>query len=167
MTSDSLSAARHNGGDRFLALFLMLGLEGRRLPQRAAERRVRELITEFFARPAVRDASPDAVAEELADAAATYFQTCLTDSQYTSAMFGLKRLSTQEVQGKIARDFATTVAAVAASDTADDIGAPLLPALLTGLRQALGDGADELARTAVAKDRAASQAVVKLWGEAC
>ncbi|MDO5092440.1 MAG: hypothetical protein Q4D79_03300 [Propionibacteriaceae bacterium] len=167
MTSDSLSAARHDGGDRFLALFLMLSMEGRRLPQRAAERQVRELIAEFFAWPSVRDASPDAVAEELTDAAASYFQTCLTDNQYTSAMFGLRRLNAQEVRGKIARDFATTVAAVVASGTADGIGAPLLPALLAGLRQALGDGADELARTAVAKDRAASQAAATLWGEAC
>jgi len=110
MTSDSLRAARHDGGgDRFLALFLTLSVEGRNLPQRAGERRLRRLITEFFAQPAVHDAlghADTALDDELADAATTYFQTCLNDSQYTSGLLGLTHLSTQEVRGKIARDFA-------------------------------------------------------------
>lgn len=169
MTSDSLHAARHDGGgDRFLALFLTLSLEGRNLPQRAGERRLRRLVAEFFAQPVVREAlnhGDDALDDELADAAATYFQTCLNDSQYTSGLFGLKRLSAQEVRGKIARDFAAMAAAVTASGALPGDGARLLSALLTGMRQAVGDGAEELARDAIAADHRATEASEVLWSE--
>ena len=169
MTSDSLRAARPDGGgDRFLALFLTLSVEGRNLPQRAGERRLRRLVAEFFAQPAVHDALGHAGAaldDELADAATTYFQTCLNDSQYTSGLLGLTHLSTQEVRGKIARDFAAMAAAVVASDALSGEGARLLPALLNGLRQALGDGADELAHDAVAANHLAAQASGLLWSE--
>ena len=169
MTSDSLRASRHDGGgDRFLALFLTLSVEGRNLPQRAGERRLRRLITEFFAQPAVHDAlghADTALDDELADAATTYFQTCLNDSQYTSGLLGLTHLSTQEVRGKIARDFAAMAAAIVATGAPSSDGARLLPALLNGLRQALGDGADELARDAIAVNHLATQASGLLWSE--
>ncbi|MDO4646210.1 MAG: hypothetical protein Q4B02_10605 [Propionibacteriaceae bacterium] len=169
MTSDSLRAARHDGGgDRFLALFLTLSVEGRNLPQRAGERRLRGLVTEFFAQPAVHDAlghADTALDDELADAATTYFQTCLNDSQYTSRLLGLTRLSSQEVRDKIARDFAAMAAAVVASGALSGDGARLLPALLNGLRRALRDGADELARDAIAVNHLATQASGLLWSE--
>jgi len=56
-------------------------------------------------------------------------------------------------------------AAVVASGALSGDGARLLPALLNGLRRALRDGADELARDAIAVNHLATQASGLLWSE--
>lgn len=100
--NDALHLARYgkkNDGDRFVGLWVELFVSARQ--QGNAVRAVKRFFKGDVAR-AVESAGVDDVATALRDAARVYFETCLTDPQYSSTLFGMKRLPQEEVHGKMA-----------------------------------------------------------------
>lgn len=95
-------------GDRFVGFWLELAVAGRNASLGGDRRNVARTIRAFFkgTRAAVDEAGVDALHAELRDAAQLYWGSCLTDPQYSSTLFGLKRLDDAELRGKIALEYA-------------------------------------------------------------
>ncbi|AQP45609.1 DUF6553 family protein [Tessaracoccus flavus] len=144
----ALRLARHgknDDGDRFVGLWVEVMVAGR---QGSDARRV---VKHFFrgdVAAALDSAGPGAFAVELRDAARIYVASCLTDPQYTSTMFGMKRLADDDVRAKIANETARALSALGVGQ--EPSGAELLPvALVGGYRDALGPGSEEALRAAL------------------
>ena len=88
--------------------------------------------------------------DQLRDAAAVYFQTCLTDPQYSSVVWGMNRLQPEQLRAKAAKDAATTLEAVVGSRASGP--AEALPGLLIdGFLEVFGEPGRDALRDAVAK----------------
>ncbi len=167
MERDLLELARRGpkgNVDRFLAFWIDIITQGRQSHIEAVGGRVRKSVTKF-----VRDVAPSAVAvgedtvvAELQDAARIYFATCLTDSQYTSTLFGTKRLETDQVRRKAAADAAAALGALADAGTFDGLGQRLPGALARGFVDAMPESEQSL-RDAVAGHRSARGIEPLIW----
>lgn len=115
--------ARFDGrGDRFVALFLELAIDAQGRGRADAARAARR-IKSFFARPATAEAlaaDPGAFLAQLTDGARLYFDSCLSDAQYGSTMFGLKRMTAGQVRTKIERDRAAMSALIGSCDAPEE-----------------------------------------------
>lgn len=150
-------------GDRFVGFWLALVMEGRQHRLRSNVRQTRRILDRFFAtqevQAAMQSAGEDAVNDQLRQAAAVYFTSCLTDLQYSNTLWRMNRLEPEKLRDKMAGDAADVLAALAGSGGLKG-GAVRLPSLLTdGLLDALApDGAEELGK-AIAKNPWAMRAM--------
>lgn len=145
---------RLRDGDRFVGLWVELMVAARQASDG------RRIVKSFFrgdVARAVDTAGQQVVADELRDAARLYFASCLTDPQYTSTMFGMKRLPDEEIRGKIANETASALATLAASGTVDGAASALPGALIDGYVDALGPDSEADLRAAAARHPAAAR----------
>ena len=122
-------------GDRFVGFWLELAVAGRNASLGGDRRNVARTIRGFVkdTRAAVDEAGVAALHAELRDAAQLYWGSCLTDPQYSSTLFGLKRLDDAELRGKIALEFAQAARLMIDSGALDGPAADL-PGLAQWLR---------------------------------
>lgn len=151
--------------DRFLAFWLNMLVEGKQGGSGTAQ--VRKAVEKFLTNPglvAARDSlGEDALAEELRDAAETYFNTCRSDTGYTTTMFRTRKLEPEQITAKAARDAASMIAALARSGTLTGF-AQRLPALCaSGFLASFGDESEPALRLAVGKDPSAAQLAPLVW----
>ncbi|AQP48192.1 hypothetical protein BW730_12465 [Tessaracoccus aquimaris] len=164
MTSPLLERARYGTkpgkADHFLGFWLSLVIEGRGYVRASDARRARKTIDAFVAdtAPALAEAGPEAYFGELLDAARLYFGTTLTDPAYSSTLFGLKRISNEELHGKIANEAASALQVIIDSNLETDTARRLPQLWVEGYLEAIPNGADEL-RRALAKRPSAFDAV--------
>lgn len=160
---DRARYGKNHDGDRFVGFWLELVTQARQHHGRADARLARRILDRFWARAEVRQAvesvGQQGVHEQLLDAAAVYYTTCLTDPQYSSTMWRTNRIEPQKLRAKMAKETAGTLALLADSQGLSGMS-QALPTLLTdGLLQALAPyGAEELAK-AVAADPSAVRAL--------
>lgn len=154
-------------GDRFVGLWLALSVEGRNYPLNRDARSTRRILKRFFgkeAKAALDEAGLEAVHEELRDAAQLFWGTCLTDPQYSSTLFGMKRLDDAQLKGKIADEYAIT-AQVMVDSRALTGPAEAMPALLLdGLLLALPGLEDSIASAVVKRPAVAALIADRLGG---
>ena len=154
---------KKHDGDRFVGFWLLLATQARRLLGRPDARQTRRSVEQFFAsremKRAIESAGLVAVHEQLLDAAAVYFGTCLTDSQYSTTMWRTNRLEPEKLRGKMAKDTADILGLLEDSGALHG-AAQQLPAILTDalLRSLAPHGAEELSR-AVAGNPSAARAL--------
>ena len=164
MTSPELERARYGTkkakADHFLGLWLTILTEARGYTRAADARRTRRTIDAFVrdTASALAEAGPDAYFDALRDAARIYFDTTLTDPTYSSILFGLKRLSPDELRGKTANEVAVSVAIMVDSNLETDTARQLPRLWVEGYLEAIPNGADAL-RRALAKRPSAADAV--------
>ena len=142
---DALTTARYGPkrrGDLFVGFWVGLMVAARNAND------ARRLVLDFFrghdVATAVEAAGVDAVGEELRDASRLYFASCLTDPQYGSSLFGMKRMDPTEVRGKIANEAASALGVLADSRALDGPAAVLPEALVGGYVDAMGGDAELL-----------------------
>lgn len=152
--------------DRFLAFWLNLLVEGKH-PHGGAAVQARKVIDRFFADRdlvAAREALGDAsLADELRDAAETYFRTCLTDPGYSTTLWRTKRLEPEQVQAKAAKDAAAMISSVVQSNAMTGIGERLPALVAQGFTAVFGPESESALRLAVGKDPAAAQVAPLIW----
>ncbi len=165
MLHPDLDRARYgkkHDGDRFVGFWLALVTHARQ-SGRGDARQARRILDRFWAGGEVRQALESvgllAVHEQLRDAAARYYSTCLTDPQYSSTLWRTNRIEPEKLRAKMAKETAATLALLADSHGLTGMS-QRLPILLTdGLLRALAPhGAEELGR-AVAGDPSAVHAL--------
>lgn len=146
---------RRDDGDRFLGFWLGLMVDGRQHRLTPSLTRLRRGIEGFYAgrdvRAATAAAGQEAVDAQLRDAAAVYFQTCLTDPNYSSLVWGMNRLQPEQLRAKAARDAAGTLAAIVESRGATGAAAALPGLLVDGFLEVFGEPGRDALRDAVAK----------------
>lgn len=154
---------RKHDGDRFVGFWLALMVEGRQHRVRSNTRETRRTLDRFYAgrevEAAFESVGPGAIYEQLRQAAAVYFTSCLTDPQYSNTLWRTNRIEPEKLREKMAGDTAATLAALAGSGGL--VGwAVQLPILLTdGFLDALAPlGAEELGM-AIAKNPWAMRAM--------
>lgn len=147
-------------GDRFVGFWLNLVVDGRQQRLTPSLTRVRRAIEQFFAGREVRSArealGDDAVNAQLRDAATVYFQTCLTDPNYSAGVWGMNRLQPEQLRVKTAKDAAGTLTAIVESRGATGPAASLPSLLVDGFVQVFGDPGRAALRDAVATKPALS-----------
>lgn len=162
----ALELARYgkkHDGDRFVGFWLALVIEGRQYGLRSDTRQTRRIVDRFFSgrevAAALSTAGAPALHEQLRDAAAIYYNSCLVDPQYSSTLWRTNRIEPEKLRGKMARDTAHTLGILADSGALVGVAQPL-PALLTDgfLRSLAPHGAEDLAR-AVAQNPSAVRAM--------
>ncbi len=164
MSSPELDRARYGTkaakADHFLGFWLSLVIEGRGYGRLSDARRARRTIDAFVAdtAPALAEAGPEAYFGALRNAARLYFDTTLTDPAYSSTMFGLKRLSPEELRGKIANEAASALSVIVDSNLETDTARQLPRLWVEGYLEALPDG-DPALRGALMKRASAADAV--------
>ena len=100
---------------------------------------------------------------ELTDAARLFFESSPNDSQYSSSLFGLKRLTPDAVRAKAAGDAARLVALLARGGPLDGAAEPLPRLFVDGYLAAMAPhGAHEL-REAVEHHPAAGDIIRSLF----
>ena len=154
---------RNHAGDHFVGFWLELMIEARHGRLRPVAVRTRRLLDRFWAQPAVSTAlatvGDSAFNDQLSDAAAIYFTSCLTDPQYSSTMWRMNRIEPEKLRNKMATETANTLALLADSGGLVGPGARLPDLLTDGFLKALApNGATELAE-AVAQNPAAMRAM--------
>lgn len=147
----ALDLARHgNGnGDKFLGLWVALMVMARNGSD--TRRTIVEFVSDRDVVAAVDAVGEGPVLEQLRDAAAVYFTTCLTDPQYSSTMFGMKRLSVDQIHAKAADEAAHTLRMMLDSQALDGVAAGLPDALVGGFLDALAPQGEQPLRAALAK----------------
>lgn len=161
MTSPELERARYGSkpgtGDRFLGFWLELVIEGRGYGRLGDARRARKTIVKFVkaTAPALAEAGAVAYFGELRDAARLYFDTTLNDPAYASTLFGLKRISNDELLGKIANEAASALAVMVDSNLETDTARQFPRLFVEGYLEALPDGAERLRRALTRRPNAA------------
>lgn len=107
---------KREDGDRFLGFWLTILVHARQDRLTPSLRHVRRAIESFYAgrevRAAVVAVGLQEVQDQLRDAAAVYFQTCLTDPQYSSVAWGMNRLQPDQLRAKAANDAASALASI-------------------------------------------------------
>lgn len=151
--------------DRFLAFWLNMLVEGKQA--RGGSGQIRKAVDKFFAEPGLvtaREAAGDAtLAAELTDAARTYFDTCRSDTGYTTTMFRTRKLDPEQITAKAAADAAHMIAALARSGTLTGF-AQRLPALVAhGFIASFGEDSEPTLRATVGKNATASQIAPLIW----
>ncbi|MGO1384481.1 MAG: DUF6553 family protein [Arachnia sp.] len=162
----ALALARYgkkHDGDRFVGFWLALVIEGRQYGLRADTRQTQRIVKRFFAGrdvvAAVGLIGADALHEQLRDAAEVYYDSCLSDPQYSSTLWRTNRLEPEKLRGKMARDTAKTLGLLGDSGALAGLARPLPTLLTDGLLGSLAPhGAEELAR-AVAQNPSAVRAM--------
>ena len=121
--------------DKFLQLWLALLTDGRQARFEPGRRRTRRTIERFFAdrhvRAAETEVGQEALAVELREAAALYFSTCLTDSNYSMTLFRTRKMDPERLLGKVAGEAASAVGVILESQPTGEM-ASRLPVLLVG-----------------------------------
>jgi len=145
---------KHDDGDRFLGFWLSLMIDARQHRLTPSLTRMRRAIEGFYGGrevTAAREALGQRVIDDqLRDAAAVYFQTCLTDPQYSSVVWGMNRLQPDQLRAKAAKDAAATLEAVVGSRASGP--AETLPGLFVdGFLEVFGEPGRAALRDAVAK----------------
>lgn len=153
-------------GDRFVAFWLALLVEGRQSKLRPDPRRVGRTIDHFLNDRDVVAATDalgrTAVDDQLADAAATYFQSCLTDPTYSTLVWGMSRLNADQLRGKAARDAVDTLLMVEAGS--DDATAERLARLMVaGYVEVFGEPGEAVLRAEAERRPALASLVSALW----
>jgi len=163
MTSPELDRARYGTkatrADHFLGFWLALVIEGRGFDPRRARRTIDRFVKDTA--PALAEAGPTAYFDALRDAAALYFETTLNDPGYASTLFGLKRISNDELHGKIANEAAAAISVMVDSNLETNTARQFPRLWLEGYLRVL-PGDVELMRAALAKRTSASDAVMHL-----
>lgn len=168
MTSPELDRARYGStpgkADHFLGFWLNLVIEGRGYVRASDARRVRKTIDKFVADTAAAhsDAGPDAYFGALREAARLYFGTTLTDPAYSSTLFGLKRISNDELRNKIASEAASTLQVIVEANAATETAQRLPGLWIEAYLEAMPDAGDAL-RGAIAKRRGLGDSVNHLF----
>lgn len=147
--------------DHFLGFWLALVIEGRGGDARRARRTIEKFVRDTT--PARMEAGP-AYFDALRDAAALYFETTLDDPAYASTLFGLKRISAEELHGKIANEAAAAIAIMVGSNLETDTARQFPRLWLEGYLLVL-PGDRELMRGALTKRPSAADAVAHLLDE--
>lgn len=145
---------KRDDGDRFVGLWLALVVAARQQRLTPSLAGARRTIEDFFrgreVQAAVEVAGPDALQEQLRDAAAIYFQSCITDPNYSSVIWGMNRLQPDQLRAKAAKDAAATLAAIVESRAAGP--AEALPGLLVlGFVDVFGEPGRAALRVAAAR----------------
>lgn len=162
----ALEIARYgkkHDGDRFVGFWLALMIEGRQYGLRSDTRQTWRVVERFFkgreVSAAVQTAGRESLYEQLRDAAKVYYDSCLTDPQYSSTLWRNNRIEPEKLRGKMARDTAHTLGLLADSGALAGM-AQRLPSLLTDgfLRSLAPHGTEELGR-AVAQNPSAVRAL--------
>lgn len=153
--------------DRFLALWLNLLVDGKQAGLGTSVAQVRRAVDHFFGdkqlQAARAAAGDDALADELRNAAEVYFQTCLTDPQYSTTLFRTKRLEADQLEAKAAKDAATIIGALAEAKALDGFAARLPGLVAQGFTGAFGAEAEAALRVAVGRNAAASRIAPLIW----
>lgn len=151
---------RLGSGDRFVGFWLELSVAGRNAPisngSKGVAKTVKKLLKDTSA--AFDEAGEEAVLAELRDAAQLYWGTCLTDPQYSSTLFGMKRLQDAELRGKLAAEFAATSQVMVESAALTGVAAQLPRLFLDGLLLAV-PGLESQVQEALAKKPAVAALV--------
>ena len=142
-----------NNGDRFVGLWVELFVAAR---QRGDARRILKGFFKGDVARAVEQAGSPAVIEQLHDAARIYVDSCLTDPQYSSTLFGMKRLPQEELRGKLANETAAVLGLLAQAPL-EGPAASVPDALVGGYFAALGPDAEEDLRAALEKHPAGAR----------
>lgn len=147
---------RKGNVDNFLAFWLMLLTDGRQAKFEPSRRRTRKTVERFLAGRDVVEArellGEDALAAELRDAAALYFNTCLTDSHYATSLFGTKKLQRADVLQKAAVEAAGAIGVLAESGALVGFARRLPELLVSGFVLEVGEDSRELLRAALLKN---------------
>lgn len=163
MASPELELARYGKtgkADHFLGFWLSLIVEARGYVTAGDSRRIHKAISRFLKEtaPAAEAAGIEAFHAELLDAAARYWETTQSDPSYSSTLFGLKRISPEELGAKVATEAARTVQMIIEINVAQDTATQLPRLLIEAMLQAIPASRDAL-RAAIDK-RPAAQASV-------
>lgn len=149
--------------DNFLAFWLMLLTEGRQARFEAGRRRTRRTVERFLTGRDVTEArellGEDALAAELRDAAALYFDTCMTDPHYATTLFGTKRLQHADVVVKAAVEAAGALGVLFESGVLDGFARRLPTLLVQGFVAEVGEDSRATLRAAVLKNPGAAALV--------
>ena len=145
---------KRDDGDRFLGFWLTILVHARQDRLTPSLTQVRRAVEGFYAgrevRAAVAAVGLPAVQDQLRDAAAVYFQTCLTDPQYSSVVWGMNRLQPDQLRAKAAKDAASALAALVecrAGSPAEE----LPPLFVDGFLEVFGEPGRDALRPALAK----------------
>lgn len=151
--------------DRFLAFWLNMLVEGKQHSGGPAH--LRRTIEKFLSEPtlvAARESVGDAVlASELRDAAETYFNTCRSDTGYTTTLFRTRKLEPDQVTAKAAKDAACMIAALARSNSLTGFAERLPSLVARGFTASFGEESEPTLRLAVGKDPVASRIAPLIW----
>lgn len=144
---------RGGDGDRFVGLWLSIMVAARQLKLTPSLAGVRRTLDSFFRSRDLR-AALDAVGEapvvdQLRDAATVYFQTFLTDPNYSSVVWGMNRLQPDQLRAKAAKDAAQMLVALVGS-RAGGLSASLPAVLIEGFVEVFGEPGREALRAAAA-----------------
>lgn len=154
--------------DRFLGVWIELIVEGKQVRGWGPIKRARRAVTTFLGQKQIRAVLEAGGQEELSDglrdAAKVYFETCQTDSQYGSMLFGTKRLNPAQIMAKAAEETAGVIAILAESGVLEDFAARLPRLLCDGYLAAFRaeDAATQL-RNAISRSESASKVAELLW----
>ncbi|HMT87951.1 MAG TPA: hypothetical protein PKE40_16555 [Arachnia sp.] len=154
--------------DRFLGVWIELIVEGKQVRGWGPIKRARRAVTTFLGQKQVRSVLDAGGEEELSDglrdAARVYFETCQTDSQYGSMLFGTKRLNADQIMAKAAEETAGAIAILAESGVLEGFAARLPRLLVDGYLAAFqNDAAASALRAAVTRSDSASKVADLLW----
>lgn len=151
---------RRGTGDRFVGFWLELAIEARNYSRGRDARAARRVVERLYrgAHQAIEESGASALDDELRDASAIYWTSCLTDPQYSSTLFGMKRLTGEELRGKAANEAAELVLLLV--DTgARPARAAILPELvIDGFLTAFPEATPELRSALLKRPRAAAAA---------
>lgn len=151
--------ARRGQGDKFVGFWLELAIEARNYPRVRDARAARRVVERFYRGigAAIEEAGVEALNSELRDASGLYWNSCLTDSQYSSTLFGMKRLSVEELRGKAANEAAELIGLLADTGVLSGPSAGLPGLVVDGFLTAFPEASAEL-RAAVERRPSAVEA---------
>ena len=150
-------------GDRFVGLWLALVMQGRQRGSISTARQTRRILDRFYAgrevRAAVASLGQPVVDDQLRQAAAVYFHSCLVDPQYSNTLWRMNRIEPTKLRVRMAGDTADTLAIMAASGGLTGAARRLPALLIDGFLDTLApEGAEELSR-AIARNELARRAM--------
>lgn len=153
---------RSDDGDRLIGLWLQIMVVARQRRLSPSLTGARRTIEGFFKGRAVR-AAVDAVGEtaldeQLRDAAAAYFQSCITDPNYSSLIWGMSRLEPDKLRAKAARDAVAALEVIVDSRAAGHAEA-LPPLLVQGFVEVFGEPGHDALRAAAGSKPAVARFV--------
>ncbi len=140
-------------GDRFVGLWLSVMVEARQRRLSPSLVGARKILEGFFrgraVRAAIDEVGENAVYAQLRDAAAVYFQSCITDPNYSTLIWGMSRLEPDTLRAKAAKDAVAGLGVIADSRSSGRVQA-LPPLLVDGFVEVFGEPGREALRAAAA-----------------
>lgn len=138
--------------DTFLGFWLGILADGRQARFESSRRRTRRTVDVFLSGRDVVAArelvGEDLLVAELLDAARVYFQTCRTDTSYSTTMWRTKRLTDEELVAKAAKEAVGGIGVLLESGL-EGLGAKLPRLLAAGFVDEMGEGAEAALRRAL------------------